>query len=113
MKAIKVTLIIAIISSFGISCDSSTYADISVETTNPTYTANIKPIMDANCVSCHNGEIESSLTNYDDVRYKAEHGDMLCRISGTSCGAIMPTTGKMVQSKIDLIQLWATNGYPN
>jgi hypothetical protein len=114
----KIIIVAAIISfAFLFSCESSTYDQVSVETSNPTYLANIKPIIDDNCVSCHSqGNQSRDFNTYALVKAGCEtenspgNGTILCRIDAT-CGAMMPQAGKMQSGKIKLIQLWAANGY--
>lgn len=83
--------------------------------TNPTYTANIKSIIDANCVSCHAPGGENStvpLQTYAQVSAKA--ADIKIRIEKPAGDPlVMPKGGKLSQSKIDLINKWIANGMPN
>lgn len=111
MKIKSITIPIAIAGAFLASCESRTYAEITEVSDNPTYVVNVKPVVDAECVECHflGGDIPP-LTNYEQVRDAAENGDMLCKING-NCGDIMPPEGKMVQQTVDMINLWAQQGY--
>jgi hypothetical protein len=101
------------------SCESNTYSEIEGETivTNPTYQKDIKPIIDSNCISCHNdgtGIGGFPLLNYDDVRFATESGNLIFRIDTATGEQSMPLNGpKLSQSKIDLIKLWKANNYPN
>lgn len=83
--------------------------------TNPTYTANIKAIIDANCVSCHAPGGENStvpLQTYAQVSAKA--ADIKIRIEKPAGDPlVMPKGGKLSQAKIDLINKWIANGMPN
>ena len=83
--------------------------------TNPTYTANIKAIIDANCVSCHGPGGENSsvpLQTYAQVSAKA--ADIKIRIEKPAGDPlVMPKGGKLSQAKIDLINKWIANGMPN
>jgi hypothetical protein len=117
MKTLKTTLLIAvtvgiILGSFLISCESNTYEEIAGVVDNPTYEANVKGIMNDKCNSCHNPERgqEPYLQTYALVKDACENGSLLCRIDGT-CGAIMPTGGKMYKARIDIIQNWALQGF--
>lgn len=97
--------------AFVVSCNSSTYDDISVNYTNPTYTRDIEPIMKENCTSCHNSSIQTpSLTTYKEVINAASKSKFLCVIQAINC-ITMPPTGKMSQNNIKLISLWITQGY--
>lgn len=113
MKTLKTTLLIAVtIGSIFISCESNTYEEIAGVVDNPTYDANVKGIMEDKCNSCHNPEYgqEPYLQTYALVKDACENGSVLCRIDDT-CGAIMPTSGKMPKARIDIIQNWALQGY--
>jgi hypothetical protein len=112
MKKIKFILIVAI-GTFIVSCESNTYEEVSGIVATPTYTKNVGPIINSNCVNCHNnGNQYPDLTTYAEVKDACLNGSVLCRIDA-SCGNIMPQAGKMPQNTIDLIKRWATQGYSN
>jgi len=83
--------------------------------TNPTYTANIKAIIDGNCVSCHGTGGEQSshpLQTYEQVSARAS--DIKERIEKPAGDPLkMPKGGSLSQANIDLINKWITNGMPN
>src|SRR5436190_19432490 len=73
IKAImkRIMLLMVVTATFMVSCESRTYADISVPVANPTYEANVKPVINANCSTsgCHNqGATFPPLTNYLEVK---------------------------------------------
>jgi len=113
MKKIKIILVLSVVLAgyLIISCDTTTIQEIQPVVTNPTYNANIKPIMTAKCTSCHsaNGE-HPALTNYDQVKDAIENGSVLCKIEG-DCGSVMPPSGKMLQVFIDMVNNWKNQGY--
>ena len=112
MKKIKIFLMI-IGTVFVVSCESNTYDQISVPVTNPTYVANVQPVIRANCTGCHNsGGQFPNLGTYDQLKTVIVTGKVICKIDG-SCGSIMPTGGKMPQGTIDMIKLWTANGFIN
>jgi len=112
MKKIKIFLML-ISAAFVVSCESTTYDQISIPSTNPTYTINVGPVIKANCSGCHSGGSQfPNLENYAQVKEATQNGNLLCKINGT-CGSVMPTNGKMSQGTIDMIQLWSSNGYIN
>ncbi|AOW11444.1 hypothetical protein EM308_15590 [Flavobacterium gilvum] len=82
--------------------------------TAPTYTANIKSIIDGNCVTCHNPSGENPnvlLQTYAQVSAKA--ADIKIRIEKPAGDPlVMPKGGKLSQANIDLINKWITNGMP-
>ncbi len=105
----KKKFVITATALFLLSCESRTYEDISVAVPNPTYNANIKPIIANNCLECHQSKQTPHLNTYQEVRNQAETGALLCKIQGL-CG-IMPPTGKMPQVNVNMIKLWAEQGY--
>jgi len=112
MKNIKIILIILISGILFLSCDSTTTQDLSPVVIAPTYTANLEPVFDANCVSCHSGGSQQpDLNSYLAVKNATLNGDVLCRISGT-CGSIMPQSGALPQATVTMISTWKSNGCP-
>lgn len=117
MKKIKLALL-ALVAGVGISlysCESNTYEEVAGVVENPTYSANVKNIIQDKCVSCHNPDYgqEPFLQSYEEVKDACENGQLLCRIDA-SCGSVMPTDGKMANYRIKIIQDWAAQGYrPN
>lgn len=108
-KMKKILLLIGGVAFFLASCESKTYSEISKPVTNPTYEANVKPVVDANCTSCHkSGDQDPPLTNYAEVKDEALNGNFLCRINA-NCG-VMPPDGKMNQATVNMINLWVNQG---
>jgi hypothetical protein len=108
----KKNILLMFISVIMISCESRTYTDISAVITNPTYEANVKPVINANCSTsgCHNqGGTFPALTNYTEVKKEAQTGSLLCKINA-QCG-VMPQSGKMDQGTVDMINRWAQQDY--
>ena len=111
MKKIIIILVTLLAISFVISCESATIQDLSPVVTDPTYTLNVEPVIAASCLGCHSGSQSPNLNTYASVRDATQYGALLCKIDG-SCG-IMPPNGKMPNATIDMIKLWAKNGYKN
>lgn len=112
MKNLKFLLIIAVTTLFT-SCESNTYEEVSGIIANPTYSKNVKPIIQSNCLNCHSaGGTYPDLSNYTNLKNECSTGSVLCRIDA-SCGNIMPQGGKMPQVTIDLLNKWAAQGYNN
>jgi hypothetical protein len=130
-----ITLTMIALSAILFSCESNTYEEIEqapsatttdtntgtttdTETTtdtnttkNATYTTDIKPIITTNCTECHySGGQSPTLTTYTQVKNAASASKLLCCIQAQGC-ITMPPSGKMSQTKIDLILLWKTQGY--
>ncbi|RYD92370.1 MAG: cytochrome c [Sphingobacteriales bacterium] len=99
------------------SCDSHTYDEIGEEIIieGPvTYNANVKSIIDNNCVMCHSQQGSASfrpLTTYSQVKAAVEEAGLLNRIQlQNGEPGVMPSTGRMPQSNIDVILEWNADG---
>lgn len=98
------------------SCESTTYESLQEEPDvivgKVTYTANVKSIMDQNCVGCHpSGGQLRPLETYDEVKDAVLNSNLLDRIqrqNGTP--GQMPKAGRMPQDKINTILQWNTDG---
>jgi hypothetical protein len=113
MKKIIVLLVI-LISSIFVSCESNTYGEISF-VAHPTFNANIGPIVKSSCAGCHNASSGLNVyETYDQIKNGMENGDIICRIDQLqSCGKVMPQTGAMPRTTIDMFILWQNQGYAN
>ena len=99
------------------SCDTHTYEDIAdtpVIVGKVTYTANVKAVIDANCISCHADGGSASfrpLTTYTEVQEAVLNTNLLERIQMQNGeNGQMPASGRMPQGNIDLILQWNTDG---
>ena len=82
---------------------------------NVTYTLDVKPIIDNNCIRCHNNPPENGapmpLLTYDNVKEAVENRNLLGRISSNDLGFGMPFGGpRLPQNLIDLVTQWETDG---
>jgi hypothetical protein len=114
MGKIKILLLLALFGIVLVSCESNTYSEISKQTANPTYAADIEQIVHHNCISCHfaaNTDNLPNLETYTGVKNACLNNNLICRIDSENCGERMPQGGKLPQSDIDLIKLWAANGF--
>ena len=114
----KIYIGLAVLVTAFYSCDSHTYDEIEekqVIVGDITYDANVKSIINSNCVSCHAvGQVAgyTPLTTYEEVKDAIETTDLLDRIQRENSEAgIMPQTGRMPQSKIDVILQWSEDGF--
>ena len=113
MKKFKIVAMI-LSTVFMVSCTSNTYQEISAPVTNPTYTANVEPVIKANCTGCHSGGQSPNLTTYANVKNATQNGDLICRIDQTqACGRVMPESGPMSRTTINMIILWQQQGCIN
>lgn len=97
------------------SCESTTYESLEEPTVivdEVTYTANVKSIVDQNCIGCHaSGSGIRPLETYNQVKDAVLNSNLLDRIqrqNGTP--GQMPQTGRMPQDKINTILQWNTDG---
>jgi mono/diheme cytochrome c family protein len=122
MKKLKAVCLVLVVASTIMSCsgggDDPVTPPVTPPTggvTNPTYTANIKAIIDGNCITCHGPGGEQSshpLLTYEQVSARAS--DIMERIAKPAGDPmVMPKGGKLSQVNIDLINKWITNGMPN
>ncbi|CAD0009220.1 hypothetical protein [Flavobacterium chungangense] len=113
----NIVLLLFICTAFLVSCTTRTYEEISESesSSSPTYTANVGPVIQLNCVGCHSaGRRSPTLETYEQVRDAAQNGNLICRIDQTqSCGSVMPPGAPMPRTTIDMILLWQKEGYKN
>lgn len=100
------------------SCTNDSTNDLlSIDLTEDvTYTENVKPIIDANCIACHNQPpvfgAPMPLLTYQNVKQAIQERGLLNRISlpqGDS--RLMPAGGtRLPQALIDVIAKWEEDG---
>lgn len=78
-----------------------------VEPCAPSFANDIKPIIDSNCISCHNGTQFPDLRTYQGVSTNA--GIVKIQVVNRT----MPIGGSLTNDEIDLISCWVDNGAPN
>ncbi len=83
---------------------------------NVTYTNNIKPIIDANCLGCHSSPTANDapmpLTTYQNVKEFVQNDKIIDRVSRSQGqSGMMPLGGtRLPQPVIDLIIKWKQQG---
>jgi cytochrome c553 len=91
--------------------------DNSCDTVNMKYTANVLPIISANCYSCHgNGNVSGgvSLGNYAGVKAQVDNGNLLHVINHDAGYPAMPQGGsKLSDCNINKIRSWINHGALN
>lgn len=88
------------------------YGTTECDTTSVSYAADIRPILDQQCISCHapGGQQESQpFTTYEEFTLYVSSA--VERVNGI--GSIMPPTGKLSDCNISLIEAWVNAGAPN
>jgi hypothetical protein len=98
-----------------VACESRTYEEISDNTPIPevvTYTKDVKPIVDNNCIVCHSPGGAASFqpwTSYDQV--KGHIDDILDRIQRPAGDPLkMPKGGALSQPQINIFIKWKADG---
>lgn len=77
------------------------------------YSSNIKPIIEANCLSsgCHNsGSVNGDFTTYDGVKVKVDNGSIDNRVIQQKN---MPPTGSLSMDQLKKIKCWLNSGALN
>ncbi|NJN78931.1 MAG: DUF3365 domain-containing protein [Saprospiraceae bacterium] len=86
------------------------------DTTAISYSLDVEPIINAQCLSCHNANSASgnvNLDSYDNVKASGQLGSLHGTITATNGYNIMPESGSMVSCNIDKITAWINAGMPN
>jgi cytochrome c553 len=85
--------------------------------TNMTYSANIKPILQNNCFSCHGNGLSENGINFDTyagVKAVADNGKLIGAITHASGFSPMPQGGaKLSDCDINKIKDWINRGAQN
>jgi cytochrome c553 len=85
------------------------------DTNNFTYNAGIKPILQQNCIGCHNSTLTSdgvNLSTYNGVKTVAQDGRLLGTVKHQSGYPAMPQgAAKLSDCKIKQMEKWISAGY--
>ena len=82
------------------------------DSTEITYSPDIKSLMNNRCVACHGNSspnADLSLTTYAEVKFFAETDTLVARINDSNNP--MPATGLLSQSERNTIQEWIDGGF--
>ncbi|HVY74595.1 MAG TPA: hypothetical protein VG890_07180 [Puia sp.] len=125
MKIIHWLFVISVFSLFIFSCSKANEEELSggsggsCDTTGMKYTANVVPILQMNCYSCH-GEGNTSgsggirLDTYDNLKVYADNGYLVGNITHAPGYVGMPFgQPKMDDCSINTIVDWVNRGAPN
>ncbi|NNF20223.1 MAG: hypothetical protein HKN61_10630 [Flavobacteriaceae bacterium] len=102
-----------------IACSSSDNSDGVMPPDDPdggtfTYTADIRPIIQSSCTSCHGNpptnNAPMSLTTFEQVRSAVQSRNLLGRINSSTNP--MPPDGRLPTSARNAIQAWVDAGFP-
>jgi cytochrome c553 len=103
------------------SCSKKNEEDLSGGTTctstNMTYAANIKPILQSFCFGCHGNGLSQNGVNFDThvgVKAAVDNGKLIGVITHASGFPAMPQNApKLSDCNINKIQDWISRGAPN
>jgi cytochrome c peroxidase len=100
------------------SCSSSSPDDLTEGLAAGTvvkYNVQVAPIIQSQCLSCHNGPNANGnlrLENFTQVRESAQNGSLIDSITrDTGDPMAMPLNGRMPQATINVILQWQTDGF--
>ena len=91
----------------------------SCDTVNMKYAANVTPILQANCYSCHGtssngGSNGIILEGYSNLKIKADNGQLIGVIAHADGFSAMPQgRAKLSDCNINIIRSWINNGTKN
>jgi hypothetical protein len=94
--------------------EETQYGILQCDTTAISFSRDVLPIIQNNCVSCHQpgGQQSSSpMTNYAEVKEYTQGRLIANRVNGI--GGIMPPSGKMTRCNIQFIEAWLNAGAPD
>lgn len=117
MKTFSAIISIGLLLTF-ISCKKEDITVYECTGLTPTYTTDIKPILDLKCgsSSCHdvdNPKKGLDLTNYENAKEEGVNGKLLGTIQHKSGYPNMPKGGaKLDETTIKTISCWIQNGAP-
>lgn len=81
-----------------------------IDTVNISYSNQIQPILNANCVRCHDAATSQNFTSYKTTKPFAEAGILEGCITGKPDFLLMPPAQKMDSCDIKAIQAWVHQG---
>ncbi len=87
------------------------------DTTNVSYSADLLPILEGQCLGCHNNSSQQgnvNLEGYDNVRAYAQNGRLYGSIAWLNGYAAMPPAGSQLPScTIEMFKAWIDARAPN
>lgn len=116
----KIQFLIIAFLFMGYSCkkksvivDQSTTKNVTItcsDTINVSYSKQIQPILNTNCVRCHDAETGQNLTSYKTTLPFAKAGIIEGCITGKPDFILMPPANKMDSCTIKTVQAWIRQG---
>ena len=119
MKMNKIIMFLSVISLI-IACKHDPQIKIPIkedcENTNFTFVLGVKPLLDADCVSCHQTGSYTGveLETYDEVKHAVDSNNLLGSIIHDGIASPMPQgLDKWDTCKINIFTKWINDGAPN
>ena len=84
------------------------------DVSNISFSNTIFPLMEAKCISCHNGPNGSGdvdLSSYQAIKEQVETGALFGSVHGDEGYELMPPAGKLPLCEIQQIKLWIDSGF--
>ena len=84
-------------------------------TSATTYAAVIAPMIQTNCIGCHQGAGASGgvqLTNYSEVSGAVNYLGLVDAVNGVNGRSQMPPSGRMSDCNVALLERWVRDGMP-
>ncbi|MCA0364874.1 MAG: hypothetical protein LCH67_12590 [Bacteroidetes bacterium] len=94
----------------------NTACSVNIDAQNPTYSGVIKPIIDTQCLGCHqtgNASGNITLDSYAKVKALIDNGKLLGSVTYTAGYSAMPPSQKLSDCEITAFQNWKNKGAPN
>jgi hypothetical protein len=124
MKQISSWIMLLFLSVAFFSCsydnEEDLYGNEICDTSSVNYSKTIKPVLTANCYSCHSTSNAPSfgsgikLENYDDLMVQVNNGKLVGAITHLPGYSAMPQGGvKLDDCTIEKIVIWINSGAPN
>lgn len=122
MKKIKLLVLGVVVAIFMQSCYYDNVEELYPETpdcdtTNVSFSNDVWPVINSNCVSCHNDASPSgniSLSNYGNIVSVAQNGSLLGVIKHEDGWSPMPKGGgSLSDCNISKIETWVNAGTPD
>ncbi|NOQ74124.1 MAG: hypothetical protein GQ574_19105 [Crocinitomix sp.] len=96
------------------ACKKSTTTEIPIGTVDcatVSYTETIKPLFDANCVSCHNtNSPDGALSNYAETKIYADNGKLKDEVLSSRS---MPIGTPLTSTALGQVKCWLDAGAPS
>ena len=77
------------------------------------YAEKVAPIINANCVSCHDQTSSIKIYDYESTKVVGLSGQLVGCITGNTNYQAMPTSGSLDSCSIKIIQNWVAQGVLN